>query len=645
MNIKLYFFSISFIIISYVPLSYSNNNYDCIQNYNEIFNQVKKKGTYGSFMDANYICENDNLSELIKSSDNKDKIVSCSSLVQTSFMNHSIDACVDVLYRSNSTSSSEEISYFDQYVACISDNKENLNFIEFSSLKNCQNIELLQRRDSEDKELVDFCISFLESDCSKTRIYQKAQWIYNTYKDEYIYCYKNDKRYFCDDEQELRIMQNHFPHYKYCLKYDSGNDCKSAAVLNAIQNNADLTFNTCRTIGIDDEDCLNEGVLELLEESHTNDISEESNNFLVSCITNTHSSILCKQYIDNNKDILLLLSHSTRCLNDETINQERRDVCILHLPAWYDKYKEGFSYCINKYDDESAKLCKDHFLLNIIQSDYNAFDICLEYQGDEQCGDYHVMEIITKYKAEYIECASWTTENNISTDLCFGLQEEGILDHVLKNWNANKYLMTKYCAKNGDTSNEVEEITPCFHPSKDYTTRVTPFDNLCPISCQTITEALAYCLKRTNTPNNISDCTSSLDNNGVLLCIENHPMSFNYLFQSYTKYQTGRREKAIIGFSECLKKPFYYNFSNKPKKMVRCISRIGYIPLLKRKEQSLTQCIPSSLFDDTFFEHIFPWSKERIETQGEVRDDQIESGNLPLETDVETINSSTDVPR
>ena len=87
--------------------------------------------------------------------------------------------------------------------------------------------------------------------------------------------------------------------------------------------------------------------------------------------------------------------------------------------------------------------------------------------------------------------------------------------------------MNKYCAKEGGIESMATEATSCFKPSKHYVTKTTTSDILCPISCQTITKALTYCLQRPNPPNNISDCTSSLDKDGALLCIENHPMNFS----------------------------------------------------------------------------------------------------------------------
>jgi hypothetical protein len=622
----LFFFCI---ITLYGRLSYANNVYECVSNYNEIFNEVKREGTYLPSRETNFICQNQNLAEIIKNSENKEKIIDCSSIVKTAFMNFSIDSCIDVLYQSNIISQVDEESYFNQYTSCINDNKDNINFIEFKSLKNCQNTYLLRKRKSEEKEIVDFCISYLKNDCGNPRNYQKAESIYNNYKDEFMYCYEHDRKFSCDNEQELRMIQRNFSNYKYCLRYDVEGDCKSSNTLSSIQNNQELPYNICRTLGINDDGCLNEDVLKLVQKPHTQEIGQQIN-FLASCVTNIQDNILCKQYIEDNIDNLILISNSTQCLSDETINQNRKDVCVLHLPPWYDKYKQGFSYCINKYDIKSAHHCSDHFLLATIQDDHSAFDLCLENLTDERCSDYKIIELINKYKTEFIECTNWAKEQNISEKFCLGLQRDIMLGYVLKNWSTNKYLMNKYCKKEEGIESR-SEVTSCFHPSKHYVTKPKNFDILCPISCQTITKALSYCLQRPNPPNNISDCTSSLDKDGALLCIENHPMNFANFFNTYM----GQNTPDVLGYSECIKKPFYYNFSHNPKKMVRCLKRIGYIEPYKRKNESLTQCVPSSLLNDTFLESIFPWNNDDIEMQDEIRDDERGSGSISLDTEIE----------
>lgn len=620
----------------YGTFSYANNVTECISNYNEIFNEVKREGSYLPRRDTNFICQNEILAEIIKNTENKEKIIFCSTIAQTTFMNFSIDSCIDVLYRSNLMGGDHEESYFNQYTQCINDNKENMSFIEFKSQKNCQNTDLLEKRKSEEKEIVDFCISYLQSNCGSSKTYQKAKLIYNNYNDEFMYCYKHDRKFFCDNEPELRTIQRNFSQYKYCLRHEIEGDCKNINTLRSIQNNPDLPYNICRNLGIDDDICLDEDVIELVKKTHTQDLGQQLN-FLALCITNIQNSILCKQYIEENTDNLTLLSHSTQCLRDETINQKRRDVCVLHLPPWYGKYKQGFSYCINKYNIESTKYCSDHFLLETIQNDSSAFDLCLDNLTDEKCGDYKIIELINKYKTEFTECTSWAQEQNISKSLCFGPPRGILLDHVLKNWSSNKYLMNKYCAKEEGIESMITEDTSCFKPSKHYVTKTTTSDILCPTSCQTITKALTYCLQRPNPPNNISDCTSSLDKDGALLCIENHPMNFSNFFNTYMEHNT----PDVLGFSECIRKPFYYNFSRNPRKMVRCLKRIGYIEPYKRKNQSLTQCIPSSLLNNTFLENIFPWNNVDIEIKEEIRQDDRESGTISLDTEVEMTDQNS----
>ena len=167
-------------ISTYGRFSYANNISECINNYNEIYNEVKREGSYLPERETDFICQNQNLSEIIKNSKNKEQIINCSLIVQTAFMNFSIDSCIDVFYRSNLIGEDNDESYFNQYTRCINDNKENINFIEFKSLKNCQDTSLLEKRKSDEKEIVDFCISYLQNDCRNSKTYQIARLIYTS---------------------------------------------------------------------------------------------------------------------------------------------------------------------------------------------------------------------------------------------------------------------------------------------------------------------------------------------------------------------------------------------------------------------------------------------------------------------------------
>jgi len=275
---------------------------------------------------------------------------------------------------------------------------------------------------------------------------------------------------------------------------------------------------------------------------------------------------------------------------------------LLSFISSSDEYKDAFDYCMSLRNIDKINCIGNN------NQDVSGINI------------HEKLTLLIERKVEFQKCYKFVSENDINSSTCFN-------NYTLDNWSSTSKLMERFCKgrntlfdsetlhiackSNQRSFRRGEGMTEEFLQKKSRNNKIQSylksFNHLCPVSCDTIARAYEHCSKReieeyAGDPDNNEECLEALNKEGVLLCMENHPSNMlrtftednPSLYHRYTRRNEIGMPTVHPEFNECLRKPVYKYFVNKPEKIAQCIDEKIFNAFERfLNTESVMQCIPT----------------------------------------------------